>query len=516
MDVHRRVIVGVVSLAAWYAGGSYALGLGEVRLDSALNQPLNAIIELHGADGLVPTDISVSLADADAFSRVGIERPYFLTDLRFTPVLVNQQLVVRVESSRVVSEPYLNFLVQLHRPGGLLLREYTLLLDPPLYQPTPVLSASAPVAVVSQPAAERRASRPTDAAAQPILPDLQPQPGAERYQTVAGSSLWAIAQVTRSAESVSVHRQMLAIRALNPDAFVGGDMNRLRTGQTLTLPTPTQVGADESVVAAGLIATHQANIPAGQPTGVSPSASERGRLHIEEPVLQAAAAENEQLYQRLDKIESRFSTLLGELETRDRQIASLQAELDALRRARDAALQEQTVAMEETDVSPVDADRAGATDEMPVAGAIERQVSDLTQPASSTGSWWVVLLALLAAIVGAVVWRLRRIQSEAAPAAVPHTLSQPTAQSTAVAASHVAEPQEDSPHLEPAILDLDGFDLDRDWDVIDELGAKSVRPVAVAVPDFESNLTDFPEIGELDDDFSSHFELSEDTPRKTD
>ncbi|CEA05588.1 Motility protein FimV [Pseudomonas saudimassiliensis] len=143
MDVHRHVIVGVASLAALYAGASHALGLGEMRLESALHQPLSAIIEVHGAEGLAPTDIVVTLADAATFARVGVERPYFLSDLRFTPVVVNSQLAVRVESSRPVNEPYLNFLVQLHRPSGLLLREYTVLLDPPMYRPAPVLAGSA-------------------------------------------------------------------------------------------------------------------------------------------------------------------------------------------------------------------------------------------------------------------------------------------------------------------------------------------------------------------------------------
>src|SRR5690606_32799263 len=109
--VHRQIIAGMASLAALYAGSSHALGLGELQLESALSQPLRGVITLHGAQGLTPADVRISLADAEAFARVGIERPHFLTDLRFTPVMLNQQLAVRVESSRPVNEPYLNFLV---------------------------------------------------------------------------------------------------------------------------------------------------------------------------------------------------------------------------------------------------------------------------------------------------------------------------------------------------------------------------------------------------------------------
>ena len=125
MNAQRRLALGLVSLSAFYAGSGLALGLGELQLQSALNQPLQATIRVHDSQGLNPTDIRVALADAETFARVGMERPFFLTDLRFTPTLVDQQLVIRVDSSRPVNEPYLNFLVQLTRANGSLLREYT-------------------------------------------------------------------------------------------------------------------------------------------------------------------------------------------------------------------------------------------------------------------------------------------------------------------------------------------------------------------------------------------------------
>lgn len=611
MDVHRRIIVGVVSLAALYANSSYALGLGEVRLDSALSQPFSAVIELHGAEGFTPADINVSLADADAFSQLGIERAYFLTDLRFTPLLMNQRLVVQVESTRPVSEPYLNFLVQLDRPGGLLLREYVVLLDPPLYQPTPVFPAPAHGVTRPEPAAEGMVSQADRSAVEPILPDLQPQSGAEVYETVAGDSLWVIAQATRPDESVSVRRQMLAIRALNPDAFVDGNMNRLRTGQTLILPAANQVGVDESALQATLrrhdpsaepVAVQQADVSANQPADVSALVSDQARLRIEGPVL-PATAENEQMYNRLDEIESRFNMLLGELEARDRQIASLQAELEVLRRAHDAELREQVSATEGGAVALADAPpsagtRTGSEDEPPVAGAIEQQAPDLAQgsaqpeaaaqPTSSTIGWLAALLALLAVSVSAILLHLRRRQPEVAPPAMSPSIPQPVI----LPGSRTADPLEgvelyltygrfmearnmldkainaeptrvdlrwrqlgvlaklgDAPafaeqasalralggdtgrieelkvryaHIDNALrspgrssLDLDGFEADADWDFIASPGVRSSRPTSAAKADFESNLTDLPEIGELDEEFSNHFERSGNDQRKS-
>jgi FimV-like protein len=108
-----------------------ALGLGEITLHSALNQPLRADIALVDAAGLEEGELSVSLATADEYSRAGVDRVFFLNNLKFTPVLRGKRSVIRVTSSKPVNEPFLNFLVQLNQPNGRLLREYTVLIDPP-------------------------------------------------------------------------------------------------------------------------------------------------------------------------------------------------------------------------------------------------------------------------------------------------------------------------------------------------------------------------------------------------
>lgn len=108
-----------------------ALGLGDITLHSALNQPLRAEIALVDAAGLEESELSVSLATADEYSRAGVDRVFFLNDLKFTPILRGKRHVIRVTSSKPVNEPFLNFLVQLNQPNGRLLREYTVLIDPP-------------------------------------------------------------------------------------------------------------------------------------------------------------------------------------------------------------------------------------------------------------------------------------------------------------------------------------------------------------------------------------------------
>jgi FimV-like protein len=117
--------------AVTYSALAPALGLGEITVHSALNQPLRADIDLVDAAGLEEGDLSVSLATADEFSRAGVERVFFLNDLKFTPILRGNRSLIRVSSNKVVNEPFLNFLVQLNQPNGRVLREYTVLIDPP-------------------------------------------------------------------------------------------------------------------------------------------------------------------------------------------------------------------------------------------------------------------------------------------------------------------------------------------------------------------------------------------------
>lgn len=121
----------VIGGAVTYSALAPALGLGDITLHSALNQPFSADIALIDAGGLAEGDLSVSLATADEFSRAGVERVFFLNNLKFTPILRGNRTLIRVTSSKPVNEPFLNFLVQLNQPNGRLLREFTVLIDPP-------------------------------------------------------------------------------------------------------------------------------------------------------------------------------------------------------------------------------------------------------------------------------------------------------------------------------------------------------------------------------------------------
>jgi FimV-like protein len=121
----------LVGGAVTYSALAPALGLGDITLHSALNQPLRADIALVDVGGLEEDELSVSLATAEEFTRSGVDRVFFLNDLKFTPILRGNRSLIRVTSNKPVNEPFLNFLVQLNQPNGRLLREYTVLIDPP-------------------------------------------------------------------------------------------------------------------------------------------------------------------------------------------------------------------------------------------------------------------------------------------------------------------------------------------------------------------------------------------------
>ena len=126
-------------LATLLPTSSLALGLGEIEVNSFLNQPLNAEIEVISARPGEIDDLLVGLASSEAFTRAGLARPRHLSDLRFS-VKKNEEgdeAVIIVSTKSAVKEPFLNFLIEADWSKGRVLREFTVLLDPPFYANQP-------------------------------------------------------------------------------------------------------------------------------------------------------------------------------------------------------------------------------------------------------------------------------------------------------------------------------------------------------------------------------------------
>jgi len=172
--VRKLATAAAVSLAL-ASGGAFGLGLGEIEMRSALNQPMNAEIRLTAVkpgelDGMI-----VQLASEEAFARAGLERSTVLTDLTFSVDSSGPVPFIRIASGRPVVEPFLNFLLEVDWPQGRMVREYTVLLDPPVFM-TP--SATDRNATADQPALVQRGDEalvvPT-----PIERTIDPDAGVE-------------------------------------------------------------------------------------------------------------------------------------------------------------------------------------------------------------------------------------------------------------------------------------------------------------------------------------------------
>ena len=270
----------------------WAIGLGDINLDSALNEPLRADIVLLSASPDELSDLTVTLASDETFSRYGIDRPFYLQGIEFNIVSDGSGSVVQIRSRAPMTEPFLTFLVEATWSSGRLLREYTLLLDPPTYaapstQQVPVVEAprrSTPTdsgQIQRQPAPTRQQAdpapqptpQPTQPAPQPTQParttqassvdsssdsdtsyesppEPRPQPAVDDapYRTTdggdlivqRGDTLWGLTARNRPDGRLTMNQTMLAIYEANPGAF-GGNINALTAGATLRIPSADEV-----------------------------------------------------------------------------------------------------------------------------------------------------------------------------------------------------------------------------------------------------------------------------------
>src|ERR1700689_2692187 len=150
------LLAGLLSVSFLWSNSSWALGLGEIHLNSALNEPLNAEIDLIAASPDELTALRAALAPREAFTRYGIARPPFLSSLTFKVGKGKDgRDVLQVRSTDAIPEPFVTFLVEVNWARGRLMREYTVLLDPPVYTPGETASSATPVTAPSTTARPR-------------------------------------------------------------------------------------------------------------------------------------------------------------------------------------------------------------------------------------------------------------------------------------------------------------------------------------------------------------------------
>ena len=224
-------------------GISHALGLGDVHLNSPLNAPLDAEIELVNATPEDLATLDAKLATKETFARYGLDWPPFMASVTVTrDRAANGAQVLRIKSTETVTEPFLTLLIEATWARGRLVREYTVLLDPPVFAPNSVAAAPVPAPAVSQRQAAGQISRPAPEAAAPSAMPQAPAGGGDSYEVQRGDSLSAIARRLSASSGQRTDQLMVSIYRGNSGAFEG-DMNRLRAGSVLRIPGGDEVAA---------------------------------------------------------------------------------------------------------------------------------------------------------------------------------------------------------------------------------------------------------------------------------
>lgn len=279
----RKLVITLFCVALLIPSRGNTLGLGEIELHSSLNQELNAEIALTSVGKESAETIIVKLASKADFSRAGLDRPFILNDLDFVVKVKNGQPYIAVTSKKTIREPFLSFLLDIDWPRGRILREFTMLLDPPVFmQATPDGVPSKVVVVAPQAANQvqdinQQYNRPaydgssqtnneatTASQAQAPVASNQVQTQSQqnftqasnqqttrsvaRYQAATNGyrvqkndTAWKIAKRLRTDPSISVEQMMMALLRRNPEAFIRDNINGVKRGYILRMPDQQEI-----------------------------------------------------------------------------------------------------------------------------------------------------------------------------------------------------------------------------------------------------------------------------------
>ncbi len=266
--ISLAILAAALALAAPFAAP--AAGLGRLSVLSPLGAPLNAEIELVSLQSGEEDGLTARIAPAEAFRQAGIEPSAALIGIRFAVVRRDGKPVLRVTSSQPINEPFVDLLVELEWSGGRLVREYTFLLDPPEYKgpqviaAAPAIAPAKPAQPVAQPLPALEAKpQPEPAAPAPVpavsvteKPAEKPA-GASTHEVKRGDTLGAIARANLP-PGVSLNQMLIAIYRDNQDAFLRENINLVRAGRILNLPTAESLSGVHVEEANRLVQSHRA------------------------------------------------------------------------------------------------------------------------------------------------------------------------------------------------------------------------------------------------------------------
>jgi pilus assembly protein FimV len=313
--VSFAILAAALALVAPFS--AHAAGLGRLNVLSPLGQPLNAEIELLALRPGEEETLVARIAPLDAFTAAGIEPTAMLNTMRFALERRGNQRILKVTTTAPVNDPFVEILIELQWGGGRLVREYTFLLDPPEYKPRQAIAAAppapkpavpavpeaakpsppvearpieppapaAPVVVPAPAPAETPAQAPAPSAAAPSEPVKEPaqepakeEPAKEatakeeaakeetakppadataQHEVKKGDTVGAIARANVP-PGITLNQMLIAIYRANQDAFIRENVNLVRAGRILNLPSAQDVGGVDAEEANRLVRAHMA------------------------------------------------------------------------------------------------------------------------------------------------------------------------------------------------------------------------------------------------------------------
>ena len=299
LNLTRLLMLGMLLM---FSTGAFALGLGNAKAESYLNQPLNVRIDMLAREGEDLSGVTAKLASAEDYALIGANRDAISVPLRFSVDVQSEQPFIRVTSNLPVNDPVVRLIIELNWASGRLLREYTLFLDPPTVSsaaPPPLIDERTKPAVPAALVPTSDSPEPQDTAEpEEVYEDTDSTQdtsnvageftGDEEYGPVqSGDTLWRIASNWSEGSGASINQVMVAIQTNNPQAFINNNINLLKRGAILRMPSSADIAAISVAEANSQVRAQSEQFAGGAaaPTPAEPSSA----TAVETPLVDVAS-----------------------------------------------------------------------------------------------------------------------------------------------------------------------------------------------------------------------------------
>ena len=491
----------MLMMALSLPGAAHALGLGEIHVDSALNEPLAAEIDIVGATAEELEGLTATVASRDTFLKFGADRPAFLSTATFKVAHdARGRPVLSIRSTDSFTEPVVNLVVDLRWHNGEVIRQYSLLLDPAGFptaiQQATAITAAAPAAPVKIPrstlaalpasaaqvtTSEVPASVDTASASNTDVPASKSSRKMTHVKVGSKATLRGVAWRVGARSDVDLKKTMLAIFRANPAAFEG-NINILHLGASLTIPSedviaaipadeakreirsqmaawrampkssPNRLAKAPSAPASNSVESPVATQSAAQPAAVGATAPTTVNYSVTAPKAAAAPAAattetDAELNQRIQTLEQGLHDMQNQVQREHDKLVGVQAQLKYEEQAAESA---------------------------PAAAAPQTTAAHPSRMPAIFGG-----LTLLAGALAAIYWKLRRRPAPKASPKVELTADPFLERSADLTPTHTvaAEPVRHEPPRTPQrpIMTEDGLELSAAWNSVRDKQEAKVR-----------------------------------------